>query len=125
MPQPPVSAEALNAIERLTAAADAFVTALQHAAEQDTDHRGYWSGYIAQIKHVTEHGAAALEAPTALFLRAPDGSPERGRLLFLFEAQEALAPAAKVVFEASRALGWDDATAARRGAQLAEYRNAR
>lgn len=123
MPKP-VPVEALNAIERLTAAADAFVTALQHAADQDTDNRGYWSGYIAQIKHVTEHGAAALTAPEALFLGAPTGSAERGRLLFLFEAQEALQPAAEAVFEASRALGWDDAKAAARGVRLAEQRNA-
>lgn len=120
-----VAPEALNAIERLTDAADAFVAALQHAADQDTTHRGYWAGYVAQIKHVTEHGAAALAAPEALFLGAPEGSPERGRLLFLFEAQEALRPAAEAVFEASRALGWDEATAARRGSQLTELRNAR
>lgn len=124
MPKP-VPTSALNAIEQLTDAADAFVKALQHAADQDTTHRGYWAGYVAQIKHVTEHGAAALAAPEALFLGAPDGSPERGRLLFLFEAQEALTPAAEAVFEASRALGWDDATAARRGSRLAEHRNTR
>ena len=119
----PVSTEALNAIERLTDAADTFVAALQAAAEQDTNSRGYWAGFIAQIKHVTEHGAAALQAPEALFLAAPEGSAERGRLLFLFEAQEALRPAAEKVFEASCALGWNDDTAARRGAQLAEHRN--
>lgn len=124
MPQP-VTTQALNAIEQLTNAADAFVTALQHAADQDTTHRGYWAGFVAQIKHVTEHGAAALTAPQALFLGAPQGSAERGRLLFLFEAQEALTPAVEAVFEASRALGWDDATAARRGNQLAEHRNNR
>jgi len=124
MPQP-ISTAALNAIEQLTDAADAFVTALQNAADQDTDHRGYWAGFVAQIKHVTEHGAAALEAPTALFLGAPEGSPERARLLFLFEAQEALAPAAKVTLEASAALGWADDKAARLGARLAERRNAR
>lgn len=124
MPQP-ISTEAVNAIERLTSAADAFVAALQHAADQDTDHRGYWAGYIAQIKHVTEHGAAALQAPQALFLGAPEGSPDRARLLFLFEAQEALAPAAEAVFEASAALGWDDNKAARRGNRLAEHRNTR
>lgn len=120
----PVSAEALNAIDQLMNAADAFVQALQHAADQDTDHRGYWAGYIAQIKHVTEHGAAALQAPEALFLGAPKGSTEHGRLLFLLEAQEALRPAAETVFEASRALGWDDAKAAARGVRLAEQRNA-
>jgi hypothetical protein len=123
MPKP-VPVEALNAIERLTNAADAFVRALQYAADQDTDSRGYWAGYVAQIKHVTEHGAAALQAPEALFLGAPQGSAERGRLLFLFEAQEALQPAAEKVFEASQALGWDDTKAAARGARLAEQRNA-
>lgn len=123
MPKP-VTTEALNAIERLTDAADAFVEALQNAADQNTDHRGYWAGYIAQIKHVTEHGAAALQAPEALFLGAPEGSADRGRLLFLFQAQETLAPAAEVVFEASAALCWDDDKAARLGESLAERRNA-
>ncbi|GGW15765.1 hypothetical protein GCM10018980_51710 [Streptomyces capoamus] len=121
----PVPTEAVNAIDRLMNAADAFVAALQHAADQDTDHRGYWAGFVAQIKHVTEHGAAALQAPEALFLGAPEGSADRDRLLFLLQAEEALQPAAEAVFEASRAIGWDDATAARRGAQLAEHRNAR
>ncbi|MFF5019041.1 hypothetical protein [Streptomyces sp. NPDC001165] len=119
-----VTDEALDAIERLTNAADAFVAALQNAADQDTMNRGYWAGYVAQIKHVTEHGAAALRAPEALFLGAPEGSADRGRLMFLFQAQETLAPAAEVVSEASAALGWDDAKAIRRGARLAERRDA-
>ncbi|QDN54282.1 hypothetical protein [Streptomyces sp. S1D4-20] len=119
-----ITNEALDAIERLTSAADAFVAALQSAAHQDTMNRGYWAGCIAQIKHVTEHGAAALRAPEALFLGAPEGSADRGRLLFLFQAQETLAPAAEVVFEASAALGWDDAKAIRRGVRLTERRDA-
>jgi hypothetical protein len=120
-----ISTEAVTAIERLTDAADAFVAALQTAADQDTNHRGYWAGFIAQIKHVAEHGAAALDAPTALFFGAPEGSPDRARLMFLLEAQEALEPAAKLTFEASAALGWNDDKAARRGASLAERRNSR
>ncbi|MFJ2627740.1 hypothetical protein ACIO6T_31140 [Streptomyces sp. NPDC087532] len=123
MPQN-ITAGAVSAIERLTDAADAFVAALKNAAEQDTVNRGYWAGYIAQIKHVTEHGAAALQAPQALFLGAPEGSADRGRLLFLFHAEETLAPAAEVVFEASAALGWDEAKAIRLGASLAKRRNA-
>ena len=123
MPQN-VTDEAVTAIERLTDAADAFVAALRNAANQDTANRGYWAGYVAQIKHVTEHGAAALAAPQALFLGAPEGSADRGRLLFLFQAQETLAPAAEVVFEASAALGWDEAKAIRRGVSLAAHRDA-
>lgn len=119
-----VPPEALNAIERLTDAADAFVTALQHAADQDITHRGYWAGFIAQIKHVTEHGAASLTGAEAHLLGAPEGSADRARLLFLFQAEEALGPAAEAVFEASAAFGWDDAKAAARGVRLAEQRNA-
>lgn len=122
MPEP-VTPAALNAIERLTDAADAFAAALQHAADQDTTHRGYWSGFVAQIKHVTEHGAAALTGAEAHLLGAPEGSADRGRLLFLLQAEEALGPAAKAVFEASAAFGWDDAKGAARGVRLAEQRN--
>ncbi|NUP39498.1 MAG: hypothetical protein HOY76_21425 [Streptomyces sp.] len=121
----PISAGAVAALDRLTDAADAFVEALQDAADQDTGHRGYWASYIAQIKHVTQHGAAALQAPEALFLGAPKDSPDRGRLLFLTEAREALTPAAEAVFEASVALRWDDDKAARQGARLTEHRNTR
>ncbi|MFD7551523.1 hypothetical protein [Streptomyces sp. NPDC059816] len=119
-----ISDAAAAAIDQLVNAADAFVAALKNAADQDTVNRGYWAGYIAQIKHVTEHGAAALQAPQALFLDAPEGSADRGRLLFLFHAEETLAPAAEVVFEASAALGWDEVKAIRLGVSLAEHRNA-
>lgn len=58
-----VTAEADAAIEHLTNAADAFVKALTAAAQQDTNNRGYWTCYIAQIKHVTEHGSASSKPP--------------------------------------------------------------
>jgi hypothetical protein len=103
-----ISAEALNAIENLTDAVDAFVRALQVAADQDTHNRGYWIGFIAQIKHVTEHGGAALQAPMAELLPVSDGTPNRVRMDALFDASQALEGAAKRTFRASILFGRKD-----------------
>lgn len=103
-----ISIEALNAIENLTDAADAFVAALQTAAEQDTRNRGYWIGYIAQIKHVVEHGGAALQAAEAELIPAPDGSANRARMDALFDARQALASASELTFRASVMFGRND-----------------
>lgn len=103
-----ISTEALNAIDNLMNAADAFVRALQTAADQDTDHRGYWTGYIAQIKHVVEHGGASLDAVQAEILPAPEGSANRARMGALVDAQEALATAAELTFRASVTFGRKD-----------------
>jgi hypothetical protein len=103
-----VSTEALKAIENLTDAADAFVHALQTAADQDTHNRGYWTGFIAQIKHVTEHGGMALQAPMAELLPVSDGTPNRVRMDALFDASQALESAAKQTFRASTVFGHSD-----------------
>ncbi|MCP3820044.1 hypothetical protein NLX86_18685 [Streptomyces sp. A3M-1-3] len=103
-----ITNEAIDAIENLTNAADAFVAALQAAAVQDTNNRGYWAGYIAQIKHVTEQGSEALLAPWALLVPAPDGSAARVRLDALFDARQALEEAYKVTFRASVLFGRND-----------------
>jgi hypothetical protein len=95
-----VSTEALNAIDRLTDAADAFVEALQAVAQQETNHRGYWAGYIAQIKHVTEHGSWALQAAEGALIADPP-SNFRERMDALFEAQQALEKASKITYQAS------------------------
>lgn len=103
-----ISTEAIDAIENLTDAADAFVRALQAAADQDTHNRGYWTGFIAQIKHVTEHGGAALQAPMAEILPVSDGTPNRVRMDALFDASQALERAAGLAFRASIMFGRDD-----------------
>jgi hypothetical protein len=103
-----ISTEALDAIENLTEAADAFVRALQHAANQDTHNRGYWTGFIAQIKHVAEHGGAALRAPEAELVPAPDGSANRARMDALFDARQALEGASELTFHASVLFGRND-----------------
>ncbi|MFI0262516.1 hypothetical protein ACH4OW_26145 [Streptomyces sp. NPDC017056] len=106
--QQQVSRESLKAVEGLTEAADAFVAALRNAAAQDTHNRGYWTGFIAQVKHVTEHGGAALEATVAELLPAPEGSPNRVRLNATFAAQSALATAAETTYCASVLFGKSD-----------------
>jgi hypothetical protein len=103
-----ISTEALDAIEDLTAAADAFVRALQAAADQDTHNRGYWTGYIAQIKHVVEHGGASLLAVEAELIPAPDGSPNRARMDALFDARQSLESASELTFHASVMFGRSD-----------------
>lgn len=105
-----VSPAALNAIDNLMNAADAFVHALQAAADQDTDHRGYWAGCIAQIKHVVEHGGASLEAVQAEILPAPEGSANRARMNALVDAQQALKAASRLTYRASVVFGRDDET---------------
>lgn len=102
------SSQAMRAIENLTSAADAFVTALQTAADQDTHNRGYWTGFIAQIKHVTEHGGAALQAPMAELLPVSEGTPDRVRMEALFDASQALEKASGKTFRASVLFGRND-----------------
>lgn len=103
-----ISDEALDTMENFTEAADAFVRALQAAANQDTHNRGYWTGYIAQIKHVVEHGGASLRAAEAELTPAPEGSPNRARMDALFDARQALEGASELTFHASVMFGRRD-----------------
>ena len=108
MTTPTVTAEAMKAIDDLMNTADAFVRALQTAADQDTQNRGYWAGFIAQIKHVTEHGGASLVAVEAEAVPAPDGSANRARMDALFDARQALAKASELTLRASATFGRSD-----------------
>ncbi|MCX4885908.1 hypothetical protein [Streptomyces sp. NBC_00847] len=108
MTTPTVTTEAENAIDNLMDAADAFVRALQTAADQDTHNRAYWAGFIAQIKHVTEHGGASLVAVEAEAVPAPDGSANRARMDALFDARQALEKASELTFRASVTFGRSD-----------------